>query len=244
MFPSQVREAGYTLREIPSSIGASVGTGTHTAISSCMTTKMHTGELGNQTEDEQRGVASIEEQVGYGVLWDDTTPNISTGQRQVVKQYRAYRSTVAGRVQPKEIEKRIECPTKRGNILSGQPDLVDDGIRDVKTGVVHRVSLAQLGAYSLLTRAAGHGVARLVEDYIQRVDIAKEQPAPVEFNYDVELAESVAANVINDVEEKYARFAETGDNLVFRANPSSVLCSSRWCACFGSTFCREHTGAT
>ncbi|MDZ4251088.1 MAG: hypothetical protein U1A72_00765, partial [Sulfuritalea sp.] len=71
----------------------------------------------------------------------------------------------------------------------------------------------------------------------------KEQPAPVEFNDDVALAESVAANVINDVEEKYALFAEAGDNLVFRANPSSVLCSDRWCACFGSTFCREHTGA-
>ena len=240
MFAIQIKEAGYTLREIASSVGASVGTATHTAVASCMTTKMNTGELGNQTEDEQRGVESLEQQIGYGVSWDPTTPNLSTGQRQVVRMYRSYRGTVAERVQPRAVERRLESRTRRGNILSGQPDLVDDGIRDQKTGVMHRVSLQQLGAYSLLVRAAGGEVLSLTEDYIQRVDIEKEQPEPVEFRYDVGLAERVAANTIADVEERYAKFVETGDNLVFRANPSSQLCSAKWCPCHSSTFCREH----
>ena len=243
MFPVEIRSAGYTLREVPSSVGASVGTGTHSAISSCMTVKMNTGELGNQTEDEQRGLESLSKQIGNGVQWDATTPNLNTGQKQVVRQYRTYRLHVAPAIQPREIEKRLIVPTRRGNLLSGQPDLVDNGIRDVKTGVVHRVSLAQLGAYSMLTRASGGNVDKLTEDFVQRVPIDKPQPEPVEFDYDVSLAEQVAANLIADIEEKYERFAETSDNLTFRANPSSMLCSDRWCPCFGTTFCREHTGA-
>ena len=242
MFPLQIREAGYSLREIASSVGASVGTATHTAVASCMTTKMNTGELGNQTEDEQRGVASLEEQIGYGVSWDPTTPNLSTGQKQVIRQYRAYRSTVADRVRPTAIEYRLESRTKRGNVLSGQPDMVAGGVRDLKTGVVQRVGLAQLGSYSLLVRAAGAEVDSLIEDYVQRVAVDKEQPVPVEISYPVRLAERVASHIIADVEEKYQRFVDTGDNLVFQANPASVLCSDRWCPCFGSTFCQEHKG--
>ena len=240
MFASEIKEAGYTLREIVSHVGASVGTGTHAAVASCMSAKMTTGELGNQTEDEQRGIASLEEQVGYGVVWDPTTPNLSTGQKQVVRMYRSYRAGVAPAVQPTAIERRLEFRTRRGNVLSGQVDLVERGLRDVKTGVLQRYNLAQYGAYSLLERAAQGEVAFLVEDYIKRVDIDKEQPAPVEVQYPVALAERVAANVIADVEEKYARFIASGDNLVFRANAGSVLCGDRFCPAFSSTWCEEH----
>ena len=240
MFAIQIKEAGYSLREIASSVGASVGTATHTAVASCMTTKMNTGELGNQTEDEQRGVESLEQQIGYGVSWDPTTPNLSTGQRQVVRMYRSYRGTVAERVQPRAVERRLESRTRRGNVLSGQVDLTDVGIRDLKTGVLSRSNVAQYGAYSLLARAAGEDVARIIEDYVQRVDIDKEQPAPVEIVYPVRLAERVAANVIADVETKYESFISTGDNLTFAANPASVLCSDKFCPCRHTTFCEEH----
>lgn len=239
MFPIQIREAGFTLREIDSSVGASVGTGTHTAVGSCMAAKMATGELGNQTEDEQRGLAELEERIKFGVRWDVTTPNLNTGQKQVLRQYRAYRIKVAPTVYPNAIETRMECRTRRGNVLTGQPDLADGGVRDLKTGTVSRSNIAQLGSYSLLRRSQGHDVARLFEDFVQRVDVDKPQPDPVTIEYDRELAERVAGSIIADIETKYERFIATGDNLAFMANPNTMLCGEKWCPAWGTTFCQE-----
>lgn len=239
-FPVEIKSHGYDLREIASSVGASVGTATHSAVASCLTAKMATGELGNQTEDEQRGVQSLEEQIGYGVQWDQTTPNLNTGHKQVIRMYRSYRNTVAQAVKPVAIEQRLEFKTRRGNVLSGQPDLTDDGIHDLKTGVVSRPNGAQYGAYSLLTRASGRDVARIIEDYVQRVDVDKEQPTPVALAYDVELSERVAANTIARVEALYEDFLASGDILTWPANPQSVLCGDRFCPAHSTNSCREH----
>lgn len=239
MFPIQIREAGYELREIPASVGAAIGTGTHTAVASCLTEKMANGELGNQTADEQAGIQSLEERIRHGVRWDSCTPNLNTGTKQIIRQYRSYRIAVAPHIHPQQIETRIECTTKRGNVLSGQPDLVDHGVDDLKTGTVQRSSIAQLGAYSLLRRSQGHKVRRVREVFVQRVDVDKEQPAPREIEYDLRIAERVAANIITDIELKYAAFIESGDNLVFMANPNTMLCGSKWCPAHGTTFCSE-----
>ena len=239
MFSVQIIDAGYRLREIYSSVGASVGTATHAAVASCMTEKMNSGNLGNQTEDEQRGLASLEETVGYGVSWDQTTPNLSTGQKQVVRMYRSYRFTLAEVVHPRAVERRLEFKTKAGNVLSGQVDITDEGLRDLKTGVVRRANGAQYGAYSLLARISGETVSRIVEDYVQRVDVQRDQPPPLEVAYDVRLSERVAANTIAEVESRYARFMANGDNMVFSANPNSVLCGERFCQAHGTNWCEE-----
>lgn len=240
MFPAQIIEAGYGLREVSSSVGASVGTATHAAVASCLTEKMKSGSLGNQTEDEQVGVASLEENVKMGVSWDQTTPNLSTGAKQVIRMYRAYRFSTAENVNPHAVERRLEFKTKSGNMLSGQVDISDEGVRDLKTGVTARSNGAQYGAYSLLARMSGEAVSRIVEDYIARVDINKDQPFPVEVPYDVRLSERVAAHAIEDVERKYERFIAEGENLVFSANPNSVLCGDRFCPAWGTTWCQEH----
>jgi len=239
-FPVEIVSAGYQLRQIASSVGASVGTATHSAVASCMTAKMATGELGNQSEDEDRGVEEFGKQISYGVSWDATTPNAGTGKRQVVRQYRAYRGTTANRVIPIAVEQRIECRTRRGNVLSGGIDLTDDGIRDLKTGVTARSNLAQYGCYSMLVRAGGRSVQHIIEDYIARVKVDDEQPAPVEIAYDVALAERVAANAVARVEQMYDEFIATGDNMVFPANPNSVLCADKFCPCRHTDFCMEY----
>lgn len=240
MFPIQIAEHGYKLREIESSVGAAVGTGTHAAVAMCLEYKMSRGAVGsNQTEDEQKGISELEERIKQGVRWDPTTPNLNTGTKQVIRQYRAYRLHMAPKVFPNAIETRIECNTRRGNVLSGMPDLADGGVRDLKTGTVSRSNMAQLGTYSLLRRSKGHPVQGLFEDFVRRVDVDKEQPAPVSMEYDRDVAERVAASIIADIETTYERFTATGDNLAFMANPNTMLCGEKWCPAWGTTFCQE-----
>lgn len=239
MFPSEVRSAGYNLRDTAPSIGASVGTATHASIASCMRCKISSEMLGNATEDEQRGLESLKEQISQGVQWDPTTPNLNTGEKQVLRQYRAFRVHVAEELHPVAIEERLECRTARGNTLSGQADLDDGGVFDHKTGINRRSNMAQFGCYSLLRRANGHGVEHITENFIARVALDKEQPPPQLVYYDPDVAERVAAAIVQDIEDRYARFAVKQDNLIFMANPNSQLCSARWCPAFHTDYCPE-----
>lgn len=240
MAPITIKDAGYTLRYIAPSVGASVGTATHAAVALAMTEKMNTGTLPPDNVAEDAGVQELTKRIqAEGVQWDGTTPNINTGQKQVRRQYRIYRLTLAETLQPIAVERRITIPTRKGNVLSGQIDLTDEGIRDLKTGTVSRSNMAQYGGYSMLRRSEGGTVSRIIEDFVQRVPIDEAQPAPVEIAYDVSLAERVAAQVVSDIEEKYQRFLDTGDNMVFMANPSSVLCSEKFCCAYNTTFCEE-----
>lgn len=241
--PRMIEDMGYKLRDLPQRVGPAVGTATHAAVAHTMLNKIATGESANQTETEQAGLEALDETVSHGVEFDGITPNFNSAQKQVVRLYRVYRLHLESTIEPTEVEHRIERQTKRGNTLSGQPDVVDLGIRDTKTGVVHRVNMLQLGAYSLLKRAEGGDVRYLVEDYIQRVDIAKEQPVPMTFNYDLDVSERAAGRVILDIEERFARFEESQDEMEFIANPGSMLCSDRWCTAHSTDFCREHAGA-
>ena len=243
IIPHLVRAAGFDLRETLQTIGASVGTATHAAVAHTMAQKALSGTLANETETEQCGIESLSNSVGNSVRWDATSPDLNTAEKQVLRQYRTYRLNLAEKIQPRAVERRITVTTKNGNQLSGQPDIVDTGIRDTKTGVIHRVPLAQLGAYSLLTRSEGETVSTLVEDYIQRVPVGKEQPAPATFEYDVGLAERAAARVIAEIETCAANFERSGDPLEFMANPMSMLCSEKWCPAWGTGWCREHAGA-
>jgi hypothetical protein len=116
---------------------------------------------------------------------------------------------------------------------------MDDGIRDVKTGIVSRSNIAQYGGYSLLRRLEGGRPARIVEDFIRRVPLREEQPPPVTIHYDPALAERVAARTIAEIEEQYAEFLESGDPLAFPANPNSVFCSPKFCPAHGTSWCME-----
>lgn len=243
MFPSVIRDWGYQLNPREPSVGAIVGTATHSAVAHILQAKMDTGELGNITEMEHRGLESLTKELSFGVSWDETTPSQNVAQQQVVRQAKAYRATTAQRVIPIAVERRLECKTAAGNTLSGQIDCMTDAIRDTKTGRVQRQNIVQYGGYALLVKWGGGQVSRLVEDYIKRVSVKQDQPAPIEISYNTEFAEILAARVIASVEAEYAEFAQTGDNLVFSANPSSQLCGPKYCTAFGTNFCREHRGA-
>jgi hypothetical protein len=234
-----VREMGFELRQLPQRAGPAVGTATHAAVAHTMQAKIDTGASANQVETEQAGLQALDETTANGVEWDGVTPNFNTAQKQVLRHYRVYRLHLEDGIMPRSVERRIEKVTKRGNTLSGQPDQTDDGVHDLKTGVARRVNIAQYGAYSMLLRADGEDPQHITEDYIRRVAIDKEQPVPEQVPYNVVLAERVAAAIITDIERAFEIFEREGDNMIFTANPGSMLCSDRWCVAYGTDFCEE-----
>jgi len=240
MFGTEIADAGYHLREIATSVGASVGTATHTAVAHCLTEKMQGRGVPPDVDCTDKGIDELRKRIAdEGVQWDATTPNLNTAQRQVQRQYKIYRLVVAERINPVAVEHRVTVNTIRGNKLSGQIDCADTGIRDLKTGTVARNNIAQYGGYSMLRRGEGHAVPTITEDYVPRVAIDKEQPPPLEIAHNPQLAEAVAARIIQDIESAYEQFRSTGDNLTFLANPASVLCSDRFCLAHGTDWCEE-----
>lgn len=240
MFPVEIREAGFTLRQIPPSVGASVGTGTHSAVGHLMEHKASHDVLLADSICEEIGITELHKRVqDEGVRWDPTSPNLNTAEKQVRRQFKTYRIHLAPIIRPVQVERRITFKTKRGNELSGQIDLADDGIRDLKTGTTKRSNLAQYGGYAMLRRAEGGRVPHIKEDYVARVRLDKEQPPPEVIDYDPELSQRVAARIVESMEDDYDAFNASGDNMVFMANPNTVLCGDKFCPAWGTDWCEE-----
>lgn len=239
-----VKEWGYKLNEIGANIGAATGTATHSAVAYMLQEKIDNGDLGTLDDMESVAVESLAQQIQHGVAWDEVTPNLNIGQKQVIRQSRIYRSQVAPHLNPIAVEQRLEAATPSGNVLSGQTDNIHEGggtaLHDLKTGVKARANMAQYGLYSLLRKAHQLPTTAIVEDYIQRVGWNKVQPDAVRIEYPVDEAERVSAFMLKRIEDDLGDFKQTGNPLVFMANPSSMLCSAKWCPCHGTTFCTEH----
>lgn len=235
LFWREIHDAGFTLRSLSAGIGAATGTATHAGMGYMLREKMLTGELGNETEQDQRALASLSEQTAPGVTYDTTSPNMNTAQAQVLRQVRSYRQFVAPGLEPIAVEQRYEAETG-GVILSGQPDVASDGVHDLKTGKL-RANHPQYGCYSLLLRTHGIEVQRIIEDFVPRVAISKPQPEPQQIVYDVTICENLAVSLLGKLERDYREFMETGNPNSFLANPSSMLCSDKYCGAHGTDFC-------
>lgn len=247
----EIEAAGFKLNRTPTSIGASVGTAVHGGAAFTLAEKLKSGELGNQTEAEQRAISELGEAAAGETLMDEVTPNINAAEKQVVQMLRLYRFAIAPSIIPVAVEQRLMANVGDGFVISGQSDvqvMQPDLIRDLKTGRHSRQHYAQVGTYSLLARTARPDipVKGVCVDYIPRVAASKPTPEPVTSFYDQATAEQAAFNTIRhmkaDVTEFRRRVSEGGEppQHVFLANPSSMLCSPKWCPAFGTNFCKEH----
>lgn len=239
---------GILLRETVPHIGAIVGTAVHKAAEYTMATKLESGELGKDDEATERAIDSLKKGASYGAIWDNTTPRPNDAEKQTIRMARAFRQTVAPKITPIAVETRLEADVGDGFFISGQSDVVTitpEGIRDTKTGAVQRVNMAQLGGYGITTALHHplHGGASLTEDYIERATLRRQQPPPVEINYDPILAGLVTWAHIRMIKNQITEFMRTGEPLSFPSNPNSMLCSEKFCPAWGTEFCREHKGA-
>jgi hypothetical protein len=241
IFADDVRAAGYTLRELPPGIGAGIGQGCHDAAAYALGRKIETGELGNETEAEQRGLERLSQEVGGGCIWDATSPDLNIAQKQVLRMTRTYRKHVAPTVEPVAVEEEMTAPFGEDILVTGHADCREPRrISDLKTGTQRRVNGYQYGTYSLLARANGHEIDELVEHYVPRVRVSNEQPQPESHPYNVADAEIAAYSLIRRLADDLTTFRETGEVWSFIANPMSVLCSDKFCPAWGTEFCRDH----
>lgn len=229
------------MRDLKSTVGAAVGTATHSGVSWILGEKVDTGTLGNETEADHRALTSLDEALAKGCQWDDTTNNLNTAQKQVLRQVATFRISTAPHLRPVAIEQRLTSRFSERLTVSGQADICEgDAVNDLKTGVQRRANAPQYGTYSLLRRAHGHTVNRLTEVYVPRARITKPQPEPQLHHIPVEAAEQAAYGILRRIEFDVTAFEKTGEPWSFLANPTSMLCSDRYCPAHGTAFCRVH----
>jgi hypothetical protein len=248
----ELEAAGYALqpkRELH--IGAAVGSGVHAAAAWTLETKRDTGELGSEAEAVDRAVGEFEQRAAEeGLQFDETTSNTGAAKYQIQRMTRAYRTHIAPVVEPRLVETRLSADIGNGWLLSGQGDVlsgdVQADVRDIKTGNRKRANGAQYGAYTLIFEAHGFNATGIIEDYIARVRLRDEQPAPVSTQIDVQVARAEAVAAMQDIQRSVAEFerrlaaGEPMPETALRANPASSLCSARFCRAWGTRFCRAH----
>lgn len=251
LFRREVEAAGYTLRELPSGVGAAVGTGVHGGAAVILKEKAATGELPPIDVATDAAITELRRAAEPGITFDRETPALNEAEQQVVRMVRLYRAQIAPDVQPLIVEERLEAQVTPDLILSGQSDVIarEPGrVRDLKTGKARGNHKPQLGSYSLLARSNGINVTEAVEDFIPRAPLKKPQPDAQIIHHDLAAAETAAINVLRHIEDDLNTFrygnAEgevlPGDAWAFVANPSSKLCSAKFCPAYQTSFCREH----
>lgn len=248
-----VEAAGYVLnRSMRRHIGAAVGTAVHAGAAYTLTAKKTDGTLGNDGEAEDRAQESLIDELEGETQYDDTTAAFPVAKRQVQRMVRSYRRFLAPDLVPLTVEERLTIDVGDGFQVSGQADGVVAGdpheeIRDLKTGTRARANAAQYGAYAIVYRTHGYQVRTLVEDYLARVRIDREQPPPVAIPVDVAIAAQHAMETIERIKAWTAEFERRAadatarpPNLAFPANPADPLCSPKFCPAWGTEFCKVH----
>lgn len=257
LFRPLIVEAGYELKRVTISVGAHVGTAVHAGAAWSLEQKIASGteDQGNEAEAIDTAQAAFHERAELeGCSTDDTTPTTSTAMEQIKRMVKVYRRTLGREIKPVAVENRLEADVGDGFIVSGQFDAVarEPGrLRDLKTGVKMPSGVgAQLGVYSMLRRTHGiDDIEELAVDYLPRVAIGKEQPPPTTVPLPLGISEQEAIETVGDLKTSWAEFErrlKEGDRppeMAFRANPSSNLCSAKWCPAHSTRFCRSHSGA-
>ncbi|MDO8421140.1 MAG: PD-(D/E)XK nuclease family protein [Parvibaculum sp.] len=238
--PAEVKAAGFDLREMSSSIGAAIGTGTHAGLENAFRSKMEARVI--EVESFRECAAeSIMESIKDGVIWDDATTNVDAAITQATRQARIIWDYFGDVIEPVAIEERLSADIGDGFILRGHIDVREAArVVDFKTGTVQRANQPQYGGYSLVARSNGHTVDAVAEIYSKRVGVTRDQPAPTLTEYDIAESEIAAQEIYTRMKADILAFRERGDPWVFLPNPNSMNCSENYCPAWGTSFCRAH----
>lgn len=248
LFRADIRGAGFELRGLNRNVGAAVGSSVHKAAHYTLEQKITTGEIGTDKDAIDLGCETFRTEIAEGVMWDDATRSLNEADRQIERMAKVYRYKIVPGIDPVSVEERLEAEYK-GVIISGQKDVLARSpawLRDLKTGKGRASHIAQLGTYSLIERTNGNAVHGLKEDFIPRASIKKPQPEPETLTYDIAAAEHIAIEVLDDIIESHAEFkrrlqgTDKPPEHAFLPNPSSILCSEKYCPAHGTRFCRAH----
>ncbi len=240
MFRKELMATGYRLRSPMSHAGAAVGIGAHRAIAEGCTANIMSGDW-----PTGRAIADIAAEVTGTILrgearYDDSTPNRGAAQSQARRIGLSFIEDIAPVIKPLEVETHLKGTLASGARLSGHTDIGEEGgLDDIKTGVTAGTFGAQIGGYLALRKLHGRAIGWAREIHIPRTNLRKEQPKARVIDHDPEVALKSAAAIVKAIERDLAEFRRTGDPYAFPANPSSILCSEKYCPAYGTDFCKE-----
>jgi hypothetical protein len=228
-------------KTMPRNIGAVIGTACHHAARHLLEEIASDGcpIIGEAIEV---AVESYTEKIsGSEVQYDATTRSRTKGIDQVSGILRVFLpelSKIATIENIIAIERRVIADIGDGFDLSGQPDLIlKTGVFDWKFGGVSRPAHAQLGAYSLLQRSIGN---RLTDGVICHVPRGKETISQT--RYDLSIAEKYAYASVKKIIRDIKNYRETENTEIFTANPSSQICTPKYCKAYGTEWCQLTEG--
>lgn len=234
----EIIEAGFSLNNLRSGAPALVGTSAHKVMEYSLENKIHGNEPNWKDAQEIALETWVQESTKEELSWDNSTPNNSAAEKQIKAIGSIYFHEVAPLRDPVATELYFEAAVDQNFILTGHADDLERSgyVRDFKTGANDSNYLAQLGAYSLLARSNGYTVSGVGIDWVPRKK-AGILPEFKEKNYDKGIAENVASQIINRIKNDVEQFKKTGNPWSFTANPSSMLCSNKFCPAWGTKFC-------
>jgi len=246
-FRRKFEKAGFSLKPELPSIGAVVGTTTHSVVEGYYFSRQKLENF-NEENSINEAMQALKNEAGKGCIWDDSTPSVETAERQIRRMTRVYIEELGKNLTPIATELSIVAEFEDGWKLSGHIDLLakdKDGklwLRDLKTGAVSRSYHAQLGAYSLLYRSAPpEGFADKIEgaaiDFVKRTPKTRPQDSVKITEYDIALCEQTAWATIHRIKRDMDLFDNKIDPMVFPENPMSMLCNKTYCIAHNTDFC-------
>ena len=237
----QIADAGFSFTDRPGNVGAMVGSAVHMAATAMASDKKTTGQdpalIGDYV---QAGIEGLRKYLENGAQYDDTTPTTNAAEYQVVKLAGIFHGDILPYLVPENIELRRTGGISDGFELSGQTDIETAGraVIDVKTGVRAPISAAQLGGYSMLIRAVdGQSPAELRVIHTPRMGLGKKYKGTGTMKYDSPGAEKLAWETVKYIMWSCRNFVSSGNPAAFPFNPSSSICSPKYCRAWGSEWC-------
>jgi hypothetical protein len=236
-----VREFGFDdLRKLEPGVGAAVGTGVHKVASIIMESKRDGIIIENADHAIEIGIETFRSEVAQGALFDETTPAKNDAEHQIRALADSFRHDVAPQIDPEFVELRREAAKGAEIILSGQPDVETktNEIADWKFGSKFPIAQGQLGGYSILRRSAGQAPATTVSTWhLPRTKRGRSYPGASRKSYSVDFCEKTAFATIARIQKDFNNFMAVKDPFCFPANPMSILCSSKFCPAWSTSFC-------
>lgn len=235
-----VREAGYDLRERQHSIGAAVGTASHTAAIYNVKAIIEHGTPGTLADAIENGIIDYRKNAAGGILFDGTTVSNNEAERQIQTLGYYFYNDVLPKIQPAAAERYLPVVLGDGFMLTGHTDIesVSDDIDDLKFGSKMRPYHGQLGAYATIKQAHDKRETKQLKIWhMPRVSTKKQYPGTQKIVLDNELCIKSALSTIKRIKSDVTRFQATGDAWEFPANPMSMMCSDKYCPAWGTNFC-------
>lgn len=262
LFKYQIQKQGFTLRSTKFGVAGKFGTSVHKAVQMGLQAKLD-GNVEALTSTELADVAlgTFAQEIAEdpeNLDWDKVTDSEDTARKQIQVMAPAI-AEIIDRVEPELVEVQLEADLS-GISVTGKPDVITlpgpragRFVRDFKSGKNKQPGphVYQLGTYSMLAKANGIDIQGLAVDYVKKPSktdlkvweaaIKKGEAPPVvpvvTEEYDLIEAEKASYSAIMRMAEDFEKFMSSGDPNAFKADPSSALCSPKYCTAHGTDFC-------